>query len=219
MIQWYTAVKAALEQLSGVSVSDVSKSKGGIKVKISLASSLSLVIVCSSNKRGSMKVDDAILVGDPIMDPMGIIRHPPPPLQDILTHARSLPNPHDLRFVVREARNRIDKATNKVNDLGVLRKSYEIRAEQGHLDKVKVNVIDGIMVEFSLSKDYPTGKSIKVQSYSGCQPPDSLVNYQTAALFDDGETINSAVEKMKGVIQELKLQDVAKGLGLADLPR
>ncbi|GMH60158.1 hypothetical protein TrRE_jg7084, partial [Triparma retinervis] len=159
MVAWYTAVKTAMEQLSGVEVKKVKQGKDGCDVVIGMkaghdGSSRDLLVRCGS-RSGSLKVDDAAFRGDVIRDSMGIIKAELPDLTDLVRMAGNIAGPHDVRTVVREARERLRSAARRVTDVGNLRKRMQVKGRGGDLTDVKVMACEGCQIDVRMSRDYP----------------------------------------------------------------
>jgi hypothetical protein len=223
MIAWYTAVKTAMEQLAGVEVKKVKQGKDGCNVVIGMKAgpdgeSRDLVVCCKV-KGGKLQVDDAVLKGEVIRDSMGIIKSDLPDLTDLVQFAGNMEGPHDVRTVVREARERLRSAAARVRDVGELRKRMQVKSQGGALEVVKVMVCEGGMVDVRLSKDYPKGRAVTVTGLEargvGGEAVEAIKREINGEVW---EGVGKAMEKCRERVTEERVKGVGDGLGLG-LPR
>mmetsp|Transcript_18762 Transcript_18762/g.39056 ORF Transcript_18762/g.39056 Transcript_18762/m.39056 type:complete len:438 (+) Transcript_18762:156-1469(+) len=223
MIAWYTAVKTAMEQLAGVEVKKVKQGKDGCNVVIGMKAGQEgeerELVVCCKVRGGKLKVDDAVTKGEVLRDGLGIIKCDLPDLTDLVSFVSTMEGPHDVRTVVREARERLRSAAARVRDVGDLRKRMQVKSQGGELETIKVMVCEGGLVDVRLSKDYPKGRAVTVTGLEarGVTKEDGD-KIKAEINAEAWEGVAQAMEKCRERVMEERIKGVGDGLGLG-LPR
>ncbi|GMI06999.1 hypothetical protein TrLO_g13207 [Triparma laevis f. longispina] len=225
--QWYEAVRAAMEQLSGIKVEGIEaikkgKSQTGMMVKLLCGreGNHELNIILKAAK-GGMKVDDAVLKGERISDEFGIITCGMPTLTDLVAASAGMKAPNDLRFVIREASARLRNSVLKTSHVGKLRKRFEVKSSGERLDNLIVNVSEGVQANIRLTLDYPTcaGSCYIDNLQSATLPSEELEKLRESVNEKRIEHVLGLVEELVKGVREVALLGVGNTLGLGELPR
>ena len=139
-----------------------------------------------------------------------------------LSFVGGMEGPHDVRTVVRESRERLRSAACRVRDVGDLRKRMVVKSQGGELERVKVMVCEGCMVDVQLSKDYPKGRAVTVTGIEargvGKETGEGI---RGEINGNQWEGVGGAMDKCRERVMEERVKGGGEGLGLGigGLPR
>jgi hypothetical protein len=160
MVEWYNAVRSAIEELGSLRVLSVEEApageneEAGIYVNILLEDEYKLVIKLAPIGRDRLRVMSAVIEGDEISEAQGMVIGRMPSLDDVVAASKAMTVPEDVRFVVREASVRMRSLAARVEDIVELRKKYLLQMNK-KLDELVVSVNEGVVAVVRLSEDYP----------------------------------------------------------------
>lgn len=170
LVEWYDAMRSALNELSGIRVLNVSSvaataneegKSDALMILFQLLDEYTLQVELhpSTIKRSMTKLSQnfrvarATLKGELLVGE-GFTQTRIPPLDDLVEICQQLPEHEDLRFILREAIARIRAVRCRVEELVNLRKNYAVTIENEG-QKLYCSLNEGVTAVLRLSLDFP----------------------------------------------------------------
>lgn len=159
---WYSALRSALESLSGVIVQSITPAPSGMTVRVSLHTppkyTLVVKVGAAAPPPAAASVVDASLEcpsGRVEAEEGSAVFAPLPKLGDVVEACRNMDGPEGLRFVVRESSALLHGLQQRLLDVATLKKRYVLKSVD-NFDTITVQIPEGqgVSATIAFGKDY-----------------------------------------------------------------